>query len=59
MELHMQIKRWNENSCSKWGPAYVGIFHNPQYFEVYNVDSREDVIAAEFLAYLQNEWFLN
>jgi len=54
-----QIKRWDENSCSKWGPAYVGIVHNPQYFEAYNADSREDVIAAEFLAYLQNEWFLN
>ena len=42
-----QIKRWDENSCSKWGPAYVGIVHNPQYFEAYNADSREDVIAAE------------
>lgn len=54
-----QVKKWDRVSCSDRGPAYVGIVHNPQYYEAYDKDSKEDVKAASFLEYVQNEWFLN
>ena len=54
-----QIKRWDHVSSSKYGPAYVGIVHCPQYYEPYDKSSRDDVEAASFVEYIQNEWFLN
>lgn len=54
-----QVKRWDRVSSSNYGPAYVGIVHCPQYYEPYDKDSKDDVEAASFVEYIQNEWFLN
>ena len=54
-----QVKRWDRTSCSVYGPAYVGIVHNPQYYEPYDKGSKGDIRAARFVEYVQNEWFLN
>lgn len=54
-----QVKKWDRASCSAYGPAYVGVVHNPQYYEPFNKDSREDVRAARFVEYEWNEWILN
>ncbi|MFQ6095197.1 MAG: family 1 glycosylhydrolase [Candidatus Bathyarchaeia archaeon] len=54
-----QVKKWDKVSCSAYGPTYVGIVHNPQYYEPYDKDSKEDARAARFVEYRQNEWFLN
>jgi len=54
-----QVKKWDEASCSVYGPAYIGIVHNPQYYEAFDRDSKDDIKAARFVEYLQNEWMLN
>lgn len=54
-----QAKMWDKVSCSAYGPAYVGIVHNPQYYEPLDKHSKDDVRAARFVEYVQNEWILN
>jgi len=54
-----QVKKWDQVSCSNYGPAYVGIVHCPQYYEPYDESSKGDIEAASFVEYVQNEWFLN
>ena len=54
-----QVKRWDEASCTVYGPAYVGVVHNPQYYEAFDKDSKDDVRAARSVEYVQNEWVLN
>jgi len=54
-----QVKKWDRSSCSAYGPAHVGVVHCPQYYEAFDKDSVEDVKAARFVEYVQNEWMLN
>lgn len=54
-----QVKKWDKMACSDFGSAYVGIVHNPQYYQAFNKDSEADVKAAQFVEYLYNEWILN
>ena len=54
-----QVKKWDISSCSAYGPAYVGVVHNPQYYEPFDKDSKADVEASRFVEYVQNEWILN
>jgi len=53
------VKKWDTSSCSAYGPAYVGVVHNPQYYEAFDKDSKDDVRTARFVEYIQNEWMLN
>lgn len=54
-----QVKKWDKVSCSPYGPAYVGIVHCPQYYEPFDRASKDDIKAARFVEYFQNEWILN
>jgi beta-glucosidase/6-phospho-beta-glucosidase/beta-galactosidase len=54
-----QIKKWDRISCSSYGPSFVGLVHNPQYYEPFNKKSEVDIKAAQYVEYLRNEWFLN
>jgi len=54
-----QVKRWDRSSCSAYGPARVGVVHNPQYYEPYDRGSKVDVEASRFVEYVRNEWILN
>jgi len=54
-----QVKKWDMVSCSAYGPAYVGLVHNPQYYEAFDKNSESDIKAAKFVEYVQNEWILN
>jgi len=53
------VKKWDTSSCSAYGPAYVGVVHNPQYYEAFDKDSKDDIRATKFVEYIQNEWILN
>ena len=54
-----QVKKWDKVSTSKFGPAFVGLVYDLQYFAPYDEKNKDDVNAAKFYEYIWNEWFLN
>lgn len=54
-----QIKRWDQISLSRYGPATIGIVQNLNAIEAYDSKNSKDIEAAEIWRYLWNEWILN
>lgn len=54
-----QVKRWDDVSTSRFGPAFVGVVYDLQYFVPNDKKNRNDVRVTKFYEYIWNEWFLN
>jgi len=54
-----QLKKWDTESASRFGPSHVGAVVNPQLYEPHNPQRKLDIEAARSIEYVMNEWYLN
>jgi len=54
-----QVKKWDNVSTSRFGPAFVGVVYDLQYFVPNDEKNPDDVKVAKFREYVWNEWYPN
>jgi len=54
-----QVKKWDNVSTSRFGPAFVGVVYDLQYFVPNDEKNPDDIRVTKFQEYVWNEWYLN